>query len=342
MIIKYLIPFITSFFLTVILVIPFSWLAKKINWRGRKSLRHIHSSKVFRIGGIVMIVAFNAAIFFNKDLVITPEICAFSLGTLAFLVIGIRDDFKEIYWKIQLFSQIAVAFFIFVVGIRILYITNPLTGGIINLDVGLGVLFSAILVVVWVVTVINAINWVDGIDGLSGGITLIASAVILILSLRPEVNQPPIAILSAILFGTIGAFLVFNFNPSRILAGTSGSMFMGFSLAVLAIFSGTKIATALLVLTIPIIDSFWVIGERIKKRVSIFKPDRNHLHYKLMELGWSQKKIAFSYWGITFVIAAIALNTRAIGKGIALIATALIMIFILVLINKKLASLNRK
>jgi UDP-N-acetylmuramyl pentapeptide phosphotransferase/UDP-N-acetylglucosamine-1-phosphate transferase len=204
------------------------------------------------------------------------------------------------------------------------------------------VLFSAILVVAWVVMVINAINWADGVDGLSGGITLIASAVILILSLRPEVNQPPIAILSAILFGTVGAFLVFNFNPSRILAGTSGAMFMGFSLAVLAIFSGTKIATALLVLTIPIIDSFWVIGERIKKRVSIFKPDRNHLHYKLMELGWSQKKIAFSYWGITFVIAVIALNTRAIGKGITLITAVLMMIFILLLINKKLAKLNRK
>jgi UDP-N-acetylmuramyl pentapeptide phosphotransferase/UDP-N-acetylglucosamine-1-phosphate transferase len=193
----------------------------------------------------------------------------------------------------------------------------------------------------WIILVMNAINWADGIDGLAGGITLITSATILILSLRPEVNQPFIAILCIIFIGTVLGFLIFNFNPAKIMAGTSGAMFMGFVLAVLAVFSGTKIATALLVLAIPIIDSLWVIGERFRNHKSIFKPDRNHLHYKLIKLGWSERKIVLSYWAITFLIALVALNTRAFGKGIVLVITAIIMIFILIIVNRKISALNK-
>jgi len=138
-----------------------------------------------------------------------------------------------------------------------------------------------------------------------------------------------------ILAGSVLGFLVFNFNPSRILAGTSGSMFMGFSLAVLAIFSGTKIATALLVLALPIIDLVWVIGERIRQKKSIFKPDRNHLHYKLLELGWSQSKINALFYFITLIMAAIALNTRILGKSITFLAATLLLVLALAVINNK-------
>lgn len=288
-----------------------------------------------------MILAFNITIFLNRDLFITPEIYGFSFGTLILLVVGFWDDFKEIFWKIQLFIQVAVAVFIFIMGVRIYYVTNPISGGVIHLDSGLGLIFSVILVIFWIVLVINAINWSDGIDGMAGGISLITALTIFVLSFRPEVNQPPIAIICSVLMGTILGFLIFNFYPSRIMAGTAGSSFMGFSLAVLAIFAGTKIATALLVLAIPIIDFSWVIGERIRNKKSIFMPDKNHLHYKLMELGWSQKKIVFVYWAITVLIAAIALNTRAIGKGITLFAVVIVMTVVLLAINKKVFRANK-
>lgn len=337
---KYLFPFITAFFLAVFLIILAIWIGKKFKWYGRKSQRHIHSDEVSRMGGLILVIVFNLVILTNPDLFISSELYGFLIGTMMLLIVGCWDDLKEIFWKIQMFIQIAVSILVFILGVRIYCVTNPFFGGMIELDSGLGVIISAGLVVFWIVMVINALNWADGIDGLSGGITFITILTILFLSFRPEVNQPPVAIICSILLGIIAAFLIFNFYPSKILAGTAGSMFMGFSIAVLAIFSGTKIATALLVLAIPIIDFFWVIGERIRRKKSIFIPDRNHLHYKLMELGWSQKKIVLAYWAITAVIAFIALNTRIIGKSVTLALVAVIMVVVLLWINKKISRIN--
>lgn len=339
---KYLIPFLDSFAITIVLALVAVWVSKRFHWNGRDSYRHIHSSGVSRLGGLVMIVAFNATIFLNRDLFMTPELYGFCLGSLILLVVGFLDDLKELFWKIQLFIQIAVAILVFIMGVRIYYVTNPFSGGILKLDSGIGIIFSVALVIFWIVLVMNAINWSDGVDGMSSGITSITVITIFILSFRPEVNQPPIAIMCAVLSGTILGFLIFNFNPSMIMAGTAGAMFMGFSLAVMSIFSGTKIATALLVLSVPIIDFLWVIGERLKNQKSIFLPDKNHLHYKLMELGWSQKKIVGSYWGVTSIIAVIALNTRAIGKGVVFASVALIMGVILFVVSKKVSSLEPK
>jgi len=284
-----------------------------------------------------MALAFMAAIATNRDLAMSPELYGLSVGTLAIMIFGFWDDVKEIYWKIQLSCQIGIAILIFILGARIYYITNPLTGGVISLDYGFGVVLATLLVIFWIVLVMNAINWLDGVDGLSGGVTAISSATIFFLSLHPEVNQPPVAIICAALFGTALGFLIFNFYPSRILAGTSGSMYMGLVLAVLAVFSGTKIATALLVLSIPIIDLVWVIGERIKSGKSIFKPDKKHLHYRLLDLGVSQKQIALFYYVITGIIAVIALNTRIIGKSITIFLVILFMTILYLAINRKLS-----
>lgn len=339
---KYLIPFLDSFSITVVLALAVIVISKNFHWRGRESQRHIHAPGVSRLGGLVMIVAFNATIFLNRDLFISPELYGFCFGSLILLIVGFLDDLKELYWKIQFFIQVAVAILVFIMGIRIYYITNPFTGGIWKLDSDFGIIISVALVIFWIVLVMNAINWSDGIDGVASGITFITATTILILSFRPEVNQPPMAIICAILMGTILGFLIFNFNPSMIMAGTAGAMFMGFSLAVMSIFSGTKVATATLVLAVPITDFLWVIGERLKNRKSIFLPDKNHLHYKLMELGWSQKKIVGSYWAVTAVIAAVALNTRAIGKGVALFTVVVIMVGILIFVSKKIASLESR
>lgn len=337
---KYLLPFIIAFGLTVFMNFLAIKFSKNISFQNRRSKRHIHNKNISRMGGLIFATVFIAVIFLDRNLFVTPELYGFLLGIGIILIFGLWDDIKEIFWKIQLFFQVAVSVLVFILGIRIYYITNPLTGGILKLDSGIAVIFSVALVIFWIVLVINAINWSDGIDGLSGGITFITAMTIFFLSFRPEVYQPPIAIMCAILMGVILGFLIFNFYPSQILAGTVGSMFMGFSLAVLAIFAGTKIATALLVLSIPIIDFLWVITERIRSGKSIFKSDRNHLHYKLMELGWSQRKVVLVYWLITATISFIALNTRIIGKGVTMLVVVVSMIIILLMINKKIASLK--
>ncbi len=338
---KYLSPFLEAFFSTVIIIMLISPLAKKISWSGRGVKRHIHKAGVYRIGGIAMVLAFNLAIFLNKELIITPELLGFMVASIILMFVGVRDDLKEIFWKMQLFFQMATAALIFIMGVRIYYVTNPLTGGVINLDLGNTVLISLAIVVFWIVFVINAVNWIDGVDGLSGGISLISIGTIFFLSFKPEVNQPPVAIISSIVFGAILGFLIFNFNPAKIIAGTSGAMFMGLSLAVLAIFSGTKIATAILVLVIPIIDFIWVVGERLKNKRSIFRPDNNHLHHKLLEIGWSQRKIAIYYYVVTTIVALVALNTRIIGKSVTLIVSVLIMLFISLMTNRRLDRIRK-
>lgn len=295
--------------------------------------------RVCRIGGVAIIVGFMAALLLDGNLVISQKLWGIIVASLFIMVFGIFDDFMDLEWRTQLLFQVSVAIIIFIFGIRVDFITDP-RGGFIFLNVGKYLIPSFIFVTAWILLLINSMNWVDGIDGISGGIALIGILTVFILSLKPEVNQPPVGIITMALAGSILGFLIFNFYPSKILAGTSGSMFMGFILATLAIFAGAKIATALLIMAIPIIDSLWVIGERIKLGKSIFKSDNCHLHYKLMEIGWSQNKIILFFYSVTICIAIIAVNTRAIGKLITLILVAILMVSTLIFVNKKLSVKN--
>jgi len=279
-----------------------------------------------------MILAFNLALLWDENLVIERPLMVLMLATGAILILGFWDDLRELSWQKQLFFQIVIALGVVFSGVRIYYFSNPLGEGLVHL----GLVVSFLLSAFWILVVMNALNWLDGIDGLSGGITLIGALTIFFLSLKPEVYQPPIAIISLVLAGTILGFLVFNFYPAKIIAGTTGSLFMGFLLATLAIFAGTKIATAILILALPLIDFVWVIGERIRSKKSIFKADQRHLHHKLLGIGWSQKKIIAYFYGVTILIALVALNTRAMGKILTLSLCAFIVVVFLLWINRKI------
>ncbi len=330
----FILPFVSSF----IIAAGISGFVLLLN-RKLKFLRRMKNaegdSPIRRFGGLAIISGFIVALLLNNQLMISNSLWGIIIASIFILIFGIIDDFLNLDWKTQMAFQILSAVLIFILGVRVEFITNPL-GGFFFLNLGKYLLPSFFFVIAWIVLMINSMNWLDGVDGLSGGVSMIGAITIFFLSLKPEVNQPPVGIITMTLFGSLLGFLVFNFHPSKILAGTSGSMFMGFILASLSIFAGAKIATALLVMAIPIIDSIWVIGERMKSGRSIFKSDKSHLHYKLMELGWSQKKITAFFYLITLCIAVIALNTRAIGKVITLASVAIIMVLSFIYINKKL------
>jgi UDP-GlcNAc:undecaprenyl-phosphate GlcNAc-1-phosphate transferase len=329
-------PFITSFLLAVALLAGFIFLGRKINLTdSRNSKRHIHSAQISRLGGIAIIISFILALLIDKRLVIETPLLAVIFVSGAILIFGLVDDFRELSWKAQLFFQIMIVILLYCAGIRLEYISNPL-GGIILFDGTFWQLVGFLLASVWVIFVVNVLNWTDGIDGASGGISIICALTIFFLSLKPEVNQPPVGIITAALVGSLLAFLLFNFHPAKIMAGTSGSMFMGFILAALAIFAGAKIATTLLVLAIPALDALWVIFERIRFGKFIFHADRRHLHFRLLELGWSQRKICILYYGVTLLIALIALNTRISGKVLTFLIFLAIMAVFLAVINKKI------
>ena len=119
---------------------------------------------------------------------------------------------------------------------------------------------------------INSINWIDGLDGLSTGVALIASVTLGLISLTTQVSQPLIAVLCFALAGALLGFLRWNFHPAKIFSGTTGVQFVGYTLAVLSILGSAKVAVALLVLGVPIIDTFWIIVGRLSQRRSPFTP----------------------------------------------------------------------
>lgn len=266
-----------------------------------------------RLGGIGLIVSFVVLVLLAEDLVKTPQISGLLFGVFMILIFGVIDDFKNISWKKQLIFQVFLAIVLIVSGFSISYISGPLQG-MIRLDwltfnigsISVNVL-STLLIIFWVVAILNAINWADGIDGLSSTLALLGALALVLVSLLEHVNQPAIAIISFIFAGGVCGLLWFNFPPAKIEAGSSGSYAIGFILASLAIIAGTKIATAMIVLAIPMIDLAWVVVDRFikKKKLTARDDNKRHLHYRLRQRGWSDIKIVSSYGAFILVMLAI-------------------------------------
>ncbi|HBB36946.1 MAG: glycosyl transferase, family 4, conserved region, UDP-N-acetylglucosamine:undecaprenyl-P N-acetylglucosaminyl 1-P transferase [Candidatus Moranbacteria bacterium GW2011_GWC1_45_18] len=296
---KFLLPFLFSFLLSIIAIFfllrtPFL----------RPNLKK-------RLGGLVVIVIFILFVLYDKDLVITKPIAGIITGGLLILIFGLWDDIKNLNWKWQLAFQVIIAITAILFGVRSGYTANPF-GGTINLENPAVYIFIYTL---YFLLFINALNWLDGIDGLSGSVTFVALAEIFFLSLLPHVNQPAAAILCATAAGAVLAFLVFNWHPAKIIAGTSGAWFFGFLLASLSIFAGAKIATVFMVTLIPVLDLVSVIWERHHAGGSIFSGgDSRHLHHKLLKLGLGEKQIVVLVCVFGMIVGLAALNLNAIGK----------------------------
>lgn len=333
----YLAPFLSAFIISVVLIFTIKYFSDKfslINKKARAESRHNHKKNISRWGGIAIVISFLIVIAIDRNLVLTKDIGGILLGALIIFGVGLWDDFAEINWRKQLFFQALAVGIIFIFGVQIQYISNPF-GNIILLD-SLGEIFLGILlVVIWSIILMNAMNWLDGMDGLSMGIYLIGIVSIFILALKPDVNQPPVGIITMALSGAILGFLIFNFPPAKIMVGSNGVFFVGFILAGLSIFAGTKIATTLLILFMPLIDFFWVILKRVRTGKSIFSADREHLHHKLMNIGWSQWKINIFFYSITILVAGISLNVSGWGKVIMLVGLVILMLLFYDFINKK-------
>ena len=172
----------------------------------------------------------------------------------------------------------------------------------------------------------------DGLDGLVSGIIAIGAFIIFLFTISEQYYQGDIAIASIILFGACLGFLILNWHPAKIFLGEGGSVFLGFSLGVLAIISGGKIAIALLIMGIPILDVLWSIIRRLIAGKNPFKAgDRKHLHFRLLDLGLSQKKAVLIYYVIAGIFGLSALFLQSLGKILALGTLVLFMILILIL-----------
>lgn len=337
------------FLLSLILGYIFSRLMIKLSFKYKildnpGEERKIHKVATPLLGGWAIYLSFLVSViifyifnyFFEFGIVInTLQIIGILIAGFLIMLGGTIDDkynlapIKQIIFI--LFAIIVIIFF----GTQIKFITRP-GGGILDLTIGefniLGMNFylvGIILTFLWLLIVTNATKLLDGLDGLCSGVVSIGMIMLFIVSLfwdKANSFTPSIII---IFLGAIMGFLILNFNPAKIFLGNGGSNLLGMMLGVFAIVSGAKIATALLVLGLPLLDMVAVIILRIRKHEHPFKhADRKHLHFKLLDFGFSVKQSVLFMYLSCFVFGIIGFFQDTIGKIIMIII--LVIFFLLV------------
>ncbi len=261
----------------------------------------------------VLIVDRGAGILHVRSSLDQDELVALFVGGAVAVTIGALDDYFDLRARWQLAGQVVLAVLAVVLGIEIDFVNNPLTGGNVDFPTWFADVFTAF----WIVGMMNSINWIDGLDGLSSGIGLIAAATLGLISLTTAAGpagQPVVAVLCFVLAGSLLGFLRWNFHPASIFAGTSGVMFLGYTLALLSILGTAKVAVALLVLGVPIIDTFWIIVRRVAAGKSPFTPDRAHIHHRLLDLGLSHRQAVLVIYAICAGLAALSFFLSGSGQ----------------------------
>lgn len=325
--------FFVSFLLSLILtplVIKLAWRLNIIDDPKKKSHpKIIHEYPVPRAGGLPILVSFviTALIFLPLD----KHLLGILAGSILTVIVGTIDDKLDLSPFLRLAANFLCALFVVGAGIGIAFISNPF-GGVINLDQpriyfelfgqphSIWVL-PDLFALLWIVWCMNAINWSSGLDGQISGVVPLAAGTIGLLSLTfsSDFTQWPVILLAAIVTGAYLGFLPFHFYPQKIQPGYGGTTLAGFLLATLAILSGAKIATAILVMGLPLIDGLYTIIRRLAKGKSPFWGDRGHLHHRLLDLGWGKRRVAAFYWLTTALLGFIALNLNSQQKFYAVI-----------------------
>ena len=318
--IAFLLAFIVSFMAT-----PYTIkIANKIGAVDiPKDKRRMHTKKMPKFGGPAVIVGFIVSMFYliivmsiegSLNLFTEQEygkkLLGVFLGIVVIAITGVIDDIKTLKPWQELLGQMIAAIIVVSFGIQIEHLSIPFL-----YRIGLNEIFSTIITILWIVGITNAINLIDGLDGLSSGISLISCISLLIIFLM---NDSPIiaTVIVTAMGGALVGFLPYNFSPAKTFIGDTGSNFLGFMLAVVSILGVAKtytmavIVLPVIVLGLPIFDVIFAIIRRIVKGKSIkavFKPDKGHLHHRLVEKGFSQKQAVLILYGLSASLGMFAI-----------------------------------
>ncbi len=333
-----------------------TWWYKKNGWlddpKVKKHPKVVHTYPVPRGGGLVVLgaVLLGMLVFIEMD----KHAWGIIGGMMILGVLGVWDDVKDIspYWRLG--GGLVAGLCVVASGIGLAFVTNPINGGIIHLNEPQIPIFFAgawhtiwlwsdVLALIWLVWCMNMLNWSKGVDGQLPGIVVIAAIVIGVLSLKftEDVTQWNVVTLSGIVAGAYLGLLFWNVYPQRMMPGYGGGSIAGYLLAVLSILSGAKLATLILVLGIPMIDAGYVIVRRLGKGKSPIWGDKSHFHHKLLEMGWSKRKIASFYWLITALLGLMALQLNARQKAFTIVLLTLSFGGLLLWINWLITSSKR-
>ena len=311
----YLLLFIWAGVSSYLLAFPVRHCALRFDIVDRPEKRKMHQVPVPLLGGLAIVGAFVAtavpALFLAAGRLGIEDVRPFfglMAGSAIIVALGIYDDIKGANAPIKFTFQTAAALVVILTGARVENFTNPVGGSVALGWLGLPV------AVLWIVGVTNAVNLIDGLDGLAAGIGSIAAIGLFAVSVT---NNALIAALAVILAGAATGLLRHNFYPARIFLGDSGSMFIGFCLAVLGIYGSFKASTAtvlflpIIVLGVPIFDTLFAIMRRAKQRVNPFKADREHIHHRLVRIGLHHRSVVLVMY---FVCAYLTLTAYSISR----------------------------
>jgi UDP-GlcNAc:undecaprenyl-phosphate GlcNAc-1-phosphate transferase len=333
---------VSAFVLAFILTFFVKAFCYRVGWLDKPAARRVHTKAVPRLGGVAMFLAFTIAslLFYTPG----PNLNAhaneltiywllIAAGALMVLVHAYDDILGLGPWP-KLFAQTIAVIIILgpwidgtFHGILLFTFNNPfgvehfnpnlpwyreptLILVVQNSDIALAAIPAILLTWFWTVGMMNTVNWIDGMDGLATGVVGITALFITLISFM--LHQYSIAVLSAIFTGAVFGFLPHNWNPAKIFMGDTGSMFLGLALAVLSIMGGAKLALALMVLGVPILDVAVVIMNRIRRGQSPVHYDKTHLHHRLMAMGLSVKQICYLFYGVATIFGLLALSFSGI------------------------------
>jgi len=336
---NYLIPFILSFGLAALLTPQIRKLALK---QGIVDIpnqaRKIQIGHVPLLGGLAIYISYLITLLISwqvgwlaDGIIQTRQLLAIIFGGLIIIIIGFLDDKYDIKTK-SFFGPFLAGLIAVGLGITVTYVTNPFTAG--TGPYGRALLYfvpqiGLIISFFWLLIIMYTTKLLDGLDGLVTGIGAIGAIILFIVSLFWDVPQSGTSVLALILAGSCLGFLIYNWHPAKIFLGEAGSVFIGFMLGVLSIISGAKIATTLLVMGIPLLDVVWIIARRIfKEHKSPFSGDRKHLHFRLLDTGFSQRQAVLFLYVLTLVFGLSSLFLQSQYKIVALIVLILVMIIL--------------
>lgn len=316
-------------FLSAILLTPLvKRLAFRIGAVDAPNYRKVHARIMPRLGGLAIFGAFLIGIaVLRPD---SPYVLAIILAATVIVITGVLDDMYELSAKAKMFGQLVAACIIVFLGdIQIQVINLPFNG---ELDFGF---LSIPFTIIWIIAITNAVNLIDGLDGLAAGVSTIALVSLAIMAFI--MANPFVLATAAILAASSFGFLFYNFHPAKIFMGDTGALFLGFMIAVLSLLGFKNLAMVsfiipVIILGVPISDTFFAIVRRLRMKKKWSDPDKSHLHHRLLDMGFSHRQTVLLIYGIAimFGLFAIIFSMAKVWGAILLITVILVAVELLV------------
>ncbi len=298
------------------------------------SERKQHRRPTPLLGGVAIFLAVGISLYAGRSIIVSGNLEAHHwLGVLAgaacLIIGGIIDDVKKLSAGKQIIFPVLAAVCVIVGGVGIEKVTNPF-GGYIYLAPAV----SAAFAFVWILGMTYTTKLLDGLDGLVTSVAGIGSFIIFLFTMTTRWYQPDVGFAALMVSAACFGFLILNWHPAKIFLGEAGSLFLGFMLGVLSIISGGKIAIALLIMGIPILDVAWTIVRRLMAGRNPFRfGDRQHLHFRLLDSGIGPRVTVVLFCSASLIFGLSALFLQSRGKIISLIGLAVVMALVLIGFN---------